>query len=423
MDLAGLTLLLGNIPRGYQATRMDALALQQREREIAGEAAAGSSLQDFSGGYGPISAAQTGMPFGPPGMSGPQQPQQPPQQAPTPAINAPGGAGGMPPAAPPAGAGAQPQGPGTVTPGPASPFSGTSPPAGGGGMMGGMSIPQLAAVIKQRNPGIDPGTLFQAVKQAEALLNPEAKMSLALMLQNQKLSTQLQELQSRLGTQERGQDIRAETAKETTGARVGAQERGQDIRAATAKETTAERVGAQERGQDITSADRAAAREASKERTNLIQDRIDGRAAASRADKAVVKANAAQYKDLISQRQKVTDEIAEELNTTNDPKNLKTLYDEKRALDDKLVAFWKKAQDGGVTLPRPSELVGLGGGAPGANAPAASGAPQAGAPAGGQLPDGLPDPKGLAEGSRAKDPTGKVVAVIKNGAWAPPEGQ
>ena len=421
MDLAGLTLLLGNIPKGYQATQADALALQQREREMAGEAAAGSSLTDFSGGYGQLSAGQTGMPFGPPGTTGPAPPPQQPQM---PGMNAPGGAGGMAPQGAQPGAGAAPGGGGPIPQTGPSPFAGTAG-AGGGqpqqGMMGGMSIQQLAATIKRRNPGIDPGTLFEAVKQANALLNPESKMLLQFMMNQQ-----------RIQEQERGQDIRAgtaqagqETQRDIAGQRTEAQRDIATQRTETQKETTAERVGAQERGQDISSADRAAGRAASMDRTKLIQDRIDGRAAASTAGKAVVAANKAKYNELVKKRMTVSDEIsaamAEAAGVPDD--NIKKLQAEKKALDDQLVAFWKKAQDGGVTLPRPSELVGLGGGAPAADTQGQGGAPQAGAPAGGGVPNGLPDPKGLAEGSIAKDSTGKAVAKILNGAWVPPEGQ
>jgi hypothetical protein len=82
-------------------------------------------------------------------------------------------------------------------------------------------LTQIAQSIKQRSPGIDPLTLFEAVKQQIGLM---ASLS----------NTQKQQLifaadQVKANVSERNTDVRAQTQEDTTDKRIGAQERGQDI--------------------------------------------------------------------------------------------------------------------------------------------------------------------------------------------------
>lgn len=242
MSFAGLSA----IGPGMQQGQMNLASLQQKAQQIQQmqmqidaskrELQAQASL--FQGLPGaaqpPGNATPGGMPGGSPppqmGQQGPQpmppgQPSMPAQDTPFQKFG-PGGQGG-PPQPPMAPQGAPQGGPG---------MGGQQQPGGMPGAGGQDLSPQaqmqlltqIAQSIKQRSPGIDPLTLFEAVKQQIGLMGALSNT------QKQQLVFAADQIKAQVQT--RGQDVRAET-----------QERGQDIGA----QNTDKRVGAQERGQDL----------------------------------------------------------------------------------------------------------------------------------------------------------------------------
>ena len=119
-----------------------------------------------------------------------------------------------------------------------------SPQGGGQGQQtqGQSQVMQLAQRIKQANPDIKPGVLWQALVQAAPMLNRDAQnalkeqtLQLREQLQQQREQSQVILHQMDNFVKERGQDIGAGNAA----ARVGATERGQDIGAANADKRAA----------------------------------------------------------------------------------------------------------------------------------------------------------------------------------------
>lgn len=272
MDFSNLAAFGSAVPGGYQlgqATDADIMfrraqalkAQQQLKDEAIARAARAAAARSM---YGPNS-----MPTGAPGMAVPGATPMPGAPAPQPMAP---GQPSVPMQPPHSQVGPTPNGtPGFAPPQPQASHPGAPAPSGGFGGLGpmppgGYDIGQLAQVIKRRNPGIDDETLFAAIQQTQALLNPEGKLQLQYM-------TQLlrdEEARARVDATLRGQDKATErteiqqkgatgrTAMQQAGAgqrteqRIGASERGQDIRASTAK-----------RGQDITAGNKTAAQLAS----------------------------------------------------------------------------------------------------------------------------------------------------------------
>lgn len=350
-DLTGLSGMLGSVPQGYDEAQRRHLINAQAQNELR-QAQMQQAAQ---------AAAMRGMSGGPP----------PPQSMPMP------GAMPMPQGSTPAAQGAPQPGAG-MGPGGAMGGGGPQPggapqgPPGGQGGMPGMSVQQLAQVIKARNPGIDDATLFQAVAQANQLLNPESRMLLQYMMAQQKNDTTVA-----------GQDKRLEGTRETITGRsevAGAQIGSREKIAGTAEEGRNSRAASAETGRNS----RAAAKVAGK------------------PDETEYKTLTASLRQQTSQ---ITDAIRENggmVPEAGSPKRAKydAIVSKKNATLDRMIEVRKRAEKGGSKLPSPSEAV---------NTPEQK-----------AVPDGLPDAKGLAEGTTAKDKAGNVAAVVKGGAWVAP---
>ncbi len=233
MSFAGMSA----IGPGYQQGRMNMADLQAKAQQIQqGQMAIDAAKRElqaqaalFQGlpqGAQPPGSATPGQP--PPGQQGPQPmapgqpsvPGQPPQGGgPTPMMPMPpqGGQPQMPPGGPQG----APQG--------GAPMGGQQQPGGMPGAGGQDLSPQaqmqllvqIAQSIKQRSPGIDPLTLYEAVKQQIGLMGS--------LSQTQKQQLVFAADQVKAQVTERGQDIRADTSTANTATRAGVQERGQDI--------------------------------------------------------------------------------------------------------------------------------------------------------------------------------------------------
>lgn len=302
---------------------------------------------------------------------------------------------GSPPAAaqPPASAGG-------AAPGPAP------APAGGGALS--LTDPvarlrQMAQRLKQANPGVDNLTLATALQQQVEMargLGAEDRAILQAETRVMQIQAQADNSIRNANSREDVARIRADTAQQIADTRV------QAYRDAFATASADRRYGVDKRAETADTAEtgrntRADAAETG--RNSRASARIDA-SAASAQEKG-------EYKSIANERQAILDEARSTagIPTADQSKRL-------RAVNDKMIAYQKQHP----RLPRPTEVAG-GSGAPaklqsqpggGAGGPMPS--------ADGGLPSDLPSPKGLAEGTRARDDSGNVVAVVKGGAWAAP---
>jgi len=229
---------------------------------------------------------------------------------------------------------------------------------------------------------MDNATLFQAVTQTVGLMGkfvPEQRLQLQAELQiasiNQRADAAIQRAQSAQQVAE----IRAESARQIADMRAEVARRGQDV----TQRGQDVRAGTQERGQDLQHGDRLAA----------INARID---AAAKKNPA----SAAAYKTLAAERQGIKDEMAAILNSPSfDQKKLDAVNAKLQAANKKIVDYWSRNQE----LPRPSELDGMGGGAPTA-APGSPAPPAGGDQAGKEIPIA-----GADEGPTATNAQGQKV--------------
>ena len=200
VDLSGLAAFgagyANQVPeaqRRYMALAQQRLELDAARRAVAAQAAAGGALGPDDGmgglpGARPLPGAPA-PPQGGPAMPGPQLRQQPAMP------------GFVPQGAQPATAQAPPMQPGApMGPGP-QPQMGQRPVQLGGTL----TVEQLAERIRRRNPNIDGATLFEAVKQAESLLNPESKLLLNYLVNQQKIGA----AGERVDKQQEGANYRA----------------------------------------------------------------------------------------------------------------------------------------------------------------------------------------------------------------------
>lgn len=350
MDLTGLSAFTGSILPGYQAAdrqRIADLMAQENYRkavmERAGQAAAARGL--YGGGPPPVSGP---VPYAQP-MPQPQGTMPLPQGGTAPG----GGAGVMP-------VGAS-----------AAPPMGGAPQGSPSGQMGmpGMSVQQLAQVIKARNPGIDDATLFAAVHQANQLLNPESRMLLQYMMNERKAELT-----------ERGQDKRLQGTEDTIAGRsdvAGKQIASREGIAANAEAGRNARATTAEAGRN----NRAAAK------------------VTTQGPEQEYKTRATELRSLNSQISDLIRENGGMVPEPGSPKRVKydALVAKKNATLDRMIKVRRDAEQKGAKLPSPSEAV---------NTPA--------------VPAGLPPATGLADGTSAKDKAGNVVAVVKAGAWTAP---
>src|SRR6185437_1006310 len=238
----------------------------------------------------------------------------------------------------------------------------------------------IAARIKARNPGIKPDALFRAVGATIKQLGPLAQsqyredmLNLRMQMQQQTLEERIREANNRL---QQGAD------------RMALQQDALNIRMQIAQ--------MQQQGVN----DRATQR--LQQQLNTLVIKLTNKAGAAGSD--------AEYRLASTQRQeantKINDIIRENggiLPAPGTPGRGKydTLVKERDAAAKKMEA----ARKANPKLP-------------GFNAAKNTlDEPAAGASA---LPSDLPDPKGIPEGTQAKDDSGKVVAVIKGGQWAAP---
>jgi hypothetical protein len=210
----------------------------------------------------PPMPGQPSVPSAPPMGIPPSNGQMPPMSAPGQAPVPPPSPTGMPPmgsgsppvnafgsnviqnAATPQGGG---QGPGLSRIPPQQPQMPQQAPAPQGGQQAGYDLPTVVKAMQQAYPNADGKTLMGLLQTINPLiLTPAAKAQLeTLKLQNSRENTL-----DRLGTEQRGQDIRSNTDIQNTNTRVGAEQRGQDIRADTAK-TVAGLNGTGDKDQDF----------------------------------------------------------------------------------------------------------------------------------------------------------------------------
>lgn len=243
MNLSGLSA----VGPGFQQGQMNMAELQAKaqqiqqmqmqidaqKRELAGQAALFQGMpaqaQPPGNAAPPQQNPQMGQPQ-PPMPGQPSQPMAPPSQQPP-----------MPPRPMPMPAGQSqqmaPSGP-QMAPQGGQPQGEPQQPGQDAGAVGQDLSPQaqmglitqIAQSIKQRSPGIDPATLFEAVKQQISLMGA--------LSQTQKQQLVLATDQIKSQVQMRGQDVSAAN----TQARVGAQERGQDVSRANTKDRIAAQI-------------------------------------------------------------------------------------------------------------------------------------------------------------------------------------
>ena len=378
------------------AKAINAVNLQQRQNELAGSNLLGNAYasgDDTSGSGGGDNVSGGGASSGAPTVSGmpsqgntappPASPQQGvPQNVPMP------GATPMNPARPAAGqipTGGMPQVPASSLqpPGGAPPVTGTPPqsapqpprapqgnisgnnPSPGGGAPGGQQpwYIQLAQKIKQQAPNATGAQITAAINQAGQAVNPALKQQWEQYKVDSTNALKEQKLQ--LDAQREKIDMAIANLK------VGAEERGQDMKAkqaAAADET-------KRRGQDM---------------LNQYRQTLQGMKLP-----ATDQVNARRYLTEFQEAQRNYDVMMSKVGDTNDPA-VKAAQQRVDAAQAKLDNFV-------------DNHVGSGDPMTSTNQPAAS-----------SLPKDLPSPQGVAEGTVAKDASGKAVAVIKGGVWAAP---
>ena len=194
VDLSGLAAFgagyANQVPeaqRRFMALAQQRLELDAARRALAAQTAAGGALGPDDGmgglpGARPLPGAPA-PPQGGPAMQGPSPQLRMGGDMPDGLIPPPPYPGGgarplMPTTGPQPGAQMGPQGP--------QPQMGQRPVQLGGTL----TVEQLAERIRRRNPNIDGATLFEAVKQAESLLNPESKLLLTYLIGQQKIGAQ-----------------------------------------------------------------------------------------------------------------------------------------------------------------------------------------------------------------------------------------
>ncbi len=189
-------------------------------------------------GQQPMGGGQPGMGAPQPPMPGQSsQPMQPP--------------GGMPP--PPGGMpGQPPMGPQGAPQGGPPPGGQMQPPPQGGPGAADLSpqaqmqlLTQIAQGIKQRSPGIDPLTLFEAVKQQIGLmgaLSNTQKQQLVFAADQIKAQVSERNTDVRADTSARNTDVRADASRDIAGGHDRTSERNTDVRSSAMLQATQARI-------------------------------------------------------------------------------------------------------------------------------------------------------------------------------------
>lgn len=364
------------------------LALDQQKKDIAAQAAAfaginpgggapptpgmtapgapppGPMAQPMAPGQPSMPAQQQAGPQLPPQLAGPSAaPMAPPPQQPL--VSPPGG----PAPAPSQGAGAPPQS-GQIDP--------TDP------MAGTKVVTQIAQEIKSRNPNIDPQQLLMATQH---VIDMSKGMAPALRSGAQVVVQQLRDASSERNTDVRANQSDVNNQRTTT----------------TSSANTDKRTSSQEKiaaGHDQTSLSRAATvAGAAMDRAKFVQGEVNKRASTNQGDKNKNAAINERTKTVVAQLTAATRKLALLKDATGSPLP---------ETDPRVQQAMKEIETANKNLDIISKAAGI---------PAsASPAPEAG---GAELPPDLPSPKGHAEGSTLKSGD-KVIAVLKNGAWAAP---
>lgn len=263
VGLAGWGGLAGGLSQGLgqgvgiaqraQQIQAAQFALDQQKRQLAGQAAAFQGLLNPQpqGGFG------QGTPMQPPSLPGGMPPQsgQPPMPGQPSVPN-------QPPPQMPAGGGQQQPAP---VPQP-QPMPGQN--AGRGQQPGGLPqdltlqgqlniIGQVAQAIKAQNPGIDPATLFEATKAQIGLigsLSQAQRQQIIYTADQLKAQTSRENTQDRVGAQERGQDIGAQSRADVANINADSREKVAAGHDATSRANSADRIADADRRLDQTQA-------------------------------------------------------------------------------------------------------------------------------------------------------------------------
>lgn len=273
MNLSGLSAVGPGFQQGQmnmadlkakaQAIQQAQMTIDAKKRELAGQAALFQGLPAQSmppGNASPPGQMQQGQPQ-PPMPGQPSQPMMQPQPGipaafkPSPSEPVFGSrqAGPVDPRYSGQGmSGSAPTGPQQPPQGgqpPGSPQGQPQPGADVGQDLGPQAqmqiIAQIAQSIKQRSPGIDPNTLFEAVKQQISLmgaLSQTQKQQLVLATDQIKAQTQVQTTQMRDDTSTANTGTRAATSKDIATGHDDTSKRNTDVRAQTQIATTNARI-------------------------------------------------------------------------------------------------------------------------------------------------------------------------------------
>lgn len=286
-------------------------------------------------------------------MQGAQQPPMPqPQQAP---MGAPQGGGGKP----------QGQDQGSLDP--------------------AQIVQRIAMGIKQRNPGIDPATLFDATSQMIDLMKgvqPDIKAQLQAQAQMFKQAYDTANLQQKGQIADENIQSREKIAGE---------------RDATSSANTQARL------------------QGEMQRAQYIQTSIDAREKSGETTKATAAAQRTIMTGLTTQLRTLTTQyngIMSGQPAGTDPSTVPAAQAIQKKIDSvtQKIDAAEKRFAGGPAPKAAAQATAQTGDKPGSLAAAQGG-----------LPDGLPDPSKYPEGSQVKDKsTGKVVAIKKDGTWITP---
>jgi hypothetical protein len=388
-------------------------ALRARELEQLGiqRAAQAASARALLGdlGSGPLPYAQTGPA---PQQMQPGQPSVPMTPAGPPPVGMGPAAPAGPPAGPMPGPGPMAPGPGPAGPPPAAPQQPMARPAmgqpgpGAGMPAGQMTVQQLAQSIKRANPGIDDQTLFQAVAQSQALLNPQGKMELQFAIAQMRADMQVQQMH------QRSEDLtrRLESSERNTDERIAAMRDGQQLRAQVQMQLDAakderQRASLEAMRDRLDSVlkertDRAAATEAGKRERGLART-------GERGVQAQFKAYAGDIQDINREITEIQNGARVDGRPTNKQENARIaeLKQQRAGIRKTADDLITKAQGQGIKLSYRDAMAG-----DGDDAPAAPGA-GAWAP-----PEGAPSAEGVKDGEPLKM-DGKIIARAKGGKW------
>jgi hypothetical protein len=287
--------------------------------------------------------------------------------------------------------------------------------------LGQMTTEQLAQRIIAANPGIKdrPDLLVRAMAKGQALLAPDAKATVAAM----QMQVKLDALQNKLDVAQMNDQTKVQVQNMVDAMRTQIEQlkqAGADQRQTKALE---EKVSELEKKIEAKHEDVKA--------TTTGKEDVAKIGAGAKVESAQIGADAKrdaqgvnqQYRGLGQQTAAINKRIQELFAGGRQLSDLKPeekqLYDGLVKQRDGLAAKAKDLADraekaGAGKLPKFSEIVKEEGNKKPEPVKPAEATPAT------ELPKDLPPAAGHAEGSTAKDKDGKVVAIIKNGAWAAP---